>query len=87
MVELNYWWRCSSWFIYILSDNRIPHDNEIKKIESILVDPPQRQPSSLADDPLSIITFMLQRGYSLLAPSLLQSTPVDLANRIAHNLL
>ena len=51
------------------------------------VDPPQRQPSSLADDPLSIITFMLQRGYSLLAPSLLQSTPVDLANRIAHNLL
>ena len=51
------------------------------------VDPPPRQPTSLADDPLSIITLLLQHGYSLLAPSLLQSAPVDLANRIAHNLL
>ena len=51
------------------------------------VDPLPRQPSSLADDHLSLITVLLQRGYSLLAPSLISSAPVDLASRIAHNLL
>ena len=33
------------------------------------VDPPQRQPASLADDPLRFITVLLQHGYSLLAPT------------------
>jgi hypothetical protein len=42
-----------------------------------VVDPPERQPSSLADDPLSIITVMLQRGYSLIAPSLISSAHVN----------
>jgi hypothetical protein len=51
------------------------------------VDPQPRQPTSLADDHLSIITCLLQRGYSLIAPSLISTAPVDLTYRIAHNLL
>ena len=37
------------------------------------VDPPQRQPTGLADDHLRIITVLLQHGSSLVPPSLGQS--------------
>ena len=51
------------------------------------VDLPQRQPSNLADDPLSPITVLLPLSYSLDTPTLLSLAPVDLASTIAHNLL
>ena len=45
MVEWKNWWRCSSWFIYILYENKIPHDNEeIKKLKSYIAwKKPERQ--------------------------------------------